>query len=101
MKRILIISIITILSFSFYSCARMARVIKKTENSAIVQGIGRTKIEAKMNAEEQAKKIFVSYEEAEEMECTQEYSSRGSGNERSYSSRGRTYWSCVISIKKK
>jgi hypothetical protein len=85
--------------FFFLQCMSMnSRIIQKTDDTAIIQGVAATKIEAKINAENEAKKIFINYEETKECECTQEASGRTSSSGKYRSS---TYWSCIIYVKKK
>jgi len=101
MKKLKLIFMILIVVTFFISLACTSRVIKQTETTAIIQGMGMTKIEAKIEARKKAKTIFMDFEETKEPECSQEYSVRGRGDADSYSASGSTHWSCVIFIKKK
>ena len=74
-----------------------SRVIKQTDSEAIIQGLGVTKIEARMSAEEKAKSIFPTYALKKEPECSQEYSVEASEGK----AQGDTYWSCVVEVQKK
>ncbi len=69
-----------------------SRIIKQTNDTAIIQGVGITKIEAKINAEEEAEKLFKKYKLLNEPEYTHEQEVSGGS--------GSSYWSCVIEIKK-
>ncbi len=93
-KNILVIILLCIVSISFINCA--SRIIKQTSDSAVIQGVGATKIEAKINAEEEAKKLFPKYKIVNEPDFTQEYEVDDNGKRIS----GETYWSCVIEVKK-
>ncbi len=74
-----------------------SRIIKQTGNMAIVQGLGATKIEAKMNAEEEVKKIFPKYKITKEPEYTQEHRV---DTDEDYKVSGGTFWSCVLEAEK-
>jgi len=74
-----------------------SRVIRQTETEAAIQGLGITKIEARMKAEEKAKDIFTNYALKKEPDCTQEYHAEADKD----SAEGGTYWSCVIEVTKK
>jgi len=79
----------------FFSCTP-SRILRQTGDTAIIQGLGPTKIEAKLNAEDEAKKLFIKYSLTKEPEYTQEHQvdSDDDGNVS-----GGTYWSCVIEVK--
>ena len=74
------------------------RIIERKENKAIIQGVGRTKVEAKTNAMEKAKSIFENVKETNEADCSQEITeSHGGGG---WHRGGKSYWSCVIYVEK-
>lgn len=78
------------------------RILEQTDTTAVIQGIGDTQFEARRNARSKATELFGEYEETREPECSQEYTSdiqdsRFMGTTGS----GRTYWSCVIYVKKR
>lgn len=97
--KLLISSGICIFLFMIIGCSRShVRIIERKENKATIQGIGRTKVEAKKNAMEKAKSIFENVKETNEADCSQEITStRGH-----YVTGARTYsyWSCVIYVEK-
>ena len=97
MKKI-ILSLLFIVIFTFISC--YVRVLKKDENSAILQANHKTKVEAKIKAEEKAKELFGKFVIVKE-DCSQEFKGSGSTDSSGeYSASAQTYWSCTYHVKK-
>ena len=90
--------LIAAICLSFFSaCGMTARVIKQDDNSAVIQGVGPTEFEAKESAKAKATELLGSAKETQAAECNQEYKHRGSSSSSgSYSSKGKTYYSCVM-----
>ena len=87
---------ITVISLTLLNYCTSARVITKTDNTAVIMGAHATKIEAKMEAEKEATSLFGSYKITKEEECTQEASGQADKNSASM----RTYWACIIHVEK-
>jgi hypothetical protein len=97
MLKRLVISL-SVISITLLIACSPTRVIKQTETSAIIQGIGVTKVEAKINAETKAGELFGKFKQVKEPDYSQEYdvdydAKTGKGD-------GSTYWSCVIEVEK-
>lgn len=92
--KLLISSGICIFLFMIIGCSHV-RIIERKENKATIQGVGRTKVEAKKNAMKVAKSIFENVKETNEADCSQEIK----GGPRQYGG-GQSYWSCVIYVEK-
>ena len=58
---------------TFLACS--TRIIRQTPITAIIEGRGETRIEAKMAAEEEAKSMFGGFIETQKAECSQRYDS--------------------------
>lgn len=103
MKSLLPYRIFSIVSlFLFITACSSTKVIRQSKDTAIIQGMGETKIEARLKAEDKAAEMFGEYTETRECECAQEYSSYVSGGYFSnYSGAGGTYWNCTIFVKDK
>ena len=93
--KLLIPSGICIFLFMILGCSHV-RIIERKENKATIQGVGRSKVEAKKIAMEKAKSIFENVKETNEADCSQETTSAGGP----YGKGARTYWSCVIEVEK-
>ena len=103
MKRITALFFLIFLGFSILGCFSFmnSRVVRQTDNSAIIQGIGASKVEAKLNAEDRAKEIFGSFKETAEAECSQESRTDISESKAGgVSGSAQTYWSCTIQVEK-
>ena len=100
MKRITALFFLVSLSFSILGCIT-SRVIRQTDTTAIIQGMGASKVEAKLNAEDRAKEIFDSFKETAEAECSQESRTDISESKAGgISGSAQTYWSCTIQVEK-
>ena len=97
MKKLL--SLLTVLFIFMLSCS-MTRVIEQTANSAVIQGVGTTKYEAKANALKKGKELLGKVKETKQADCSQEYNVEGEGNQDSAKVSGTTYWSCVVYVEK-
>ncbi len=104
MKRFLKMSgALTVLVLS--QCAT-SRVIQQTDTTAVIQGVGPTDFEARLNATQKAEDILAGpVTETQTAECNQEYKSSGrttgTGATQQYKHSGRTYYSCVMYFQKK
>ncbi len=81
------------------SCSSV-KIIEHTENTAIIQGFGATKIEAKKEALNKALELFKNVEELQEPKYAQEYKDSDKANEESSQKNDKTYWSCIIYVGK-
>ena len=83
----------------------MSRVIKQTDTTAVIQGVGPTEFEAKENATKKAEEILGSVQETQKPECNQEMqasgNTTGTGENQTYKSQASTYYSCVMYFSKK
>lgn len=97
-KKILILAAM-ISGLAVIDCAS-ARVIKQTDTTAVIQGVGPTEFEAKENAQKEAEKILGSVKETQKAECNQEMQASGhttgTGANQQYKSSANTYYSCVM-----
>jgi hypothetical protein len=98
MKKVYLLGFISAAAL-ILDCAT-ARVIKQTDTTAVIQGVGPTEFEAKENASKEAEKILGSVKETQKAECNQEVRSSGStsgtGANQQYSASSSTYYSCVM-----
>jgi hypothetical protein len=83
-----------------------SRVIQQTDTTAVIQGVGPTDFEAKLNATKKAEDILGGpVAETQKSECNQEYRSSGHttgvGATQQYKESGGTYYSCVLYFQKK
>lgn len=86
-------------------CA-MSRVIQQTDTTAVIQGVGQTEFDAKLNATKKAQEVLEGpVSETQKPECNQEYHSSGhtsgTGASQQYKHSGGTYYSCVLYFQKK
>jgi hypothetical protein len=95
MKRYLSIIAILVMVMFMAGCVT-TRVISRTDSTAVIQGLGHTRVEALATAREKGKEIFTSFNETKEAECSQEYNFRADTE----SAHGSTFWSCIIHIEK-
>jgi|JI9StandDraft_2_1071091.scaffolds.fasta_scaffold107988_1 hypothetical protein len=89
----------------FLQCGTAGRVLKQTDTTAVIQGLGPTEFEAKENATKKAEEVLGSaVKETQAAECSQEVRgsgrTSGSSNRKKYSSSMRTYHSCVLYFEK-
>ncbi len=101
MKHIIYRITILAMALAFFHCGTAGRVLKQTETTAVIEGLGPTEFEAKENATKKAQEVLGSaVKETQAAECSQEARgsgrTSGSGNHKKYSSSMRTYHSCVL-----
>lgn len=104
MKKLVRLTVLALAAAGIMNCAT-ARVLKETESTAVIQGVGATEFEAKDNAEKKAIEILGAVKETQKAECNQEFRSSGStsgtGADQQYKQSGGTYYSCVLYFAKK
>ena len=76
------------------SCGTTARIIRQTDKLLVIEGVGRTKYEAKDKARAKAKEIFGSFQEQGEPDCSKKKEAHYS-DDNGYGHMS-TYFSCVI-----
>ncbi len=104
MSQFIKICIVASLATILAACAT-SRVIKQTDSTAVIQGVGPTEFEAKENATKKAEEILGVVQETQKPECNQEIhgagSTTGMGANQEYKSETSTYYSCVMYFARK